>query len=339
MQTTRKLNKVRNSYYVYLPKEWCDEYGLNNKSEIRIDRAADGTLTVMPSTVSRKERGPLRVPIGSGEERNVVNLLVGAYIVGADELELKFKEELDMATRGEISEWVEKLKGYDILDEHSSSIIISDILTTEKEKDVIRKMLRRLFSTSKYMLNGMMQIMRTGELGDYQHILSRDEEVDKNRYFVERVCHLVLRDPAYARDISLGAPDALNFSLAAKYVERIADHICGAINELSAESRVDPELRKLADKISVLYEDTTSTFFSIDRRGSRSADDLPGDSSDAFVALRGSAALIEALSKLESSRNKKPPSEVLLAMHLERIASYCADIIEIGINRIIEARL
>ena len=269
----------------------------------------------------------------------MVNLLVGAYIVGADELELKFKEELDMATRGEISEWVEKLKGYDILDEHSSSIIISDILTTEKEKDVIRKMLRRLFSTSKYMLNGMMQIMRTGELGDYQHILSRDEEVDKNRYFVERVCHLVLRDPAYARDISLGAPDALNFSLAAKYVERIADHICGAINELSAESRVDPELRKLADKISVLYEDTTSTFFSIDRRGSRSADDLPGDSSDAFVALRGSAALIEALSKLESSRNKKPPSEVLLAMHLERIASYCADIIEIGINRIIEASL
>ncbi|TFF95639.1 phosphate uptake regulator PhoU [Candidatus Thorarchaeota archaeon] len=339
MHTTRKLNKVRNSFYVYLPKEWIDEYGLDEKSEVRIDRVADGALHVLPSTVTRKQVGPLKLKIEKDESQNVVNLLVGSYIVGADDLELEFTEEIDMATRGEISAWVEKLKGYDILDEHSKNISISDILTTEKEKDVIRKMLRRQFSTTKYMLNGMMEIIETSKLGDHEHIISRDEEVDKNRYFVERVCHLVLRDPSYARDISLSATDALNFSLAAKYVERIADHICGGIQELVTKTSVEAELKKLAAKVAQLYEETTSTFFSIDKKGKRVTENLPGDSSQAFVALRSSSPLIEALENLESARSKKSPSEVLLAMHLERIASYCADIIEIGINRIIEAQL
>lgn len=339
MHTTRKLNKVRNSFYVYLPKDWVDEYRLDEKSEVRIDRDADGALHVLPSTVKRKQSGPLKLTIEKDESQNVVNLLVGSYIVGADDLELQFTDEIDMATRGEISEWVEKLKGYDILDEQSKSIMISDILTTEKEKDVIRKMVRRQFSTTKYMLNGLMDIIESENLGDYEHIISRDEEVDKNRYFVERVCHLVLRDSSYARDISLSPPDALNFSLAAKYVERIADHICGGISELVNETSVEQELKKLASEVAQLYEETTSTFFSIDKKGKGVTKDLPSGSSQAFIALRNSAPLIDSLSNLESSKSKRSPSEVLLAMHLERIASYCADIIEIGINRIIEAQL
>ncbi|TFG27636.1 PhoU domain-containing protein, partial [Candidatus Thorarchaeota archaeon] len=305
--------------------------------EVSLERTQDGALHVTPSVLTPKETAPLAIAINRQHRDDLSNLLVGAYIVGAGELELKFSESLDMATREEISKWVDKLEGWGILDEHSKSMLISDILTSDRE--VIRKVLKRQFATAKYMLERMISAIEAGEIADYSHIVSRDEQVDRNRYLVERLCHLVLRDPSYARKIALSPPDALSFSLAAKFVERIADHICGAINEILNITKVDTKLTKLTSRISSLYESTTSIFFSIDKRGRSSSIELADEASEAFESLREANSLVESLSHLESSRSEKSPHEIILALHLERIASYCADIIEIGINRIIEARL
>jgi phosphate uptake regulator len=338
VSSTRKLNKVRNSLYVYLPRNWCDEHGLEKHSEVLLERIQDGTLQIIPTSVSRKEKGKLNIGIDSKHEKDLANLLVGAYIVGVSELELKFDDPLDMATREDISKWVDKLEGWGIVDEHSNSVLISDLLTSDRE--VIRKVLRRQFATTKYMLERTMMLLETGNKKDYTHIISRDEQVDRNRYLVERLCHLVLRDPGYARVVSLSPPDALNYSLAAKHVERIADHICEALAELVKSTSVDRKLKKLAKSLVNVYDKTNLVFFSIDKQGrSDEEEDLTSNASEAFDALKEATDLANSLRGLESSRKEKEPHEILLALHLGRIASYCADIIEIGINRIIMSRL
>lgn len=337
MITTRKLNQVRNSYYVYLPREWCDEHRLNKNSVVSLERTQDGALHITPSFVTSKEAAPLSISVDKKHKVDLPNLLVGSYIVGAGELELKFTEMLDMATREEISKWVDKLEGWGILDEHSKSTLISDVLTSDKE--VIRKVLKRQFATAKYMLEGMIKSAKALDNTDFAHILSRDDQIDRNRYLIERLCHLVLRDPSYARKIALSPPDALSFSLAAKFVERLADHICGAMNEIIKVKKIDSKLSNLASRILDLYENTTVIFFSVDKRGREQDIELADEATEAFSNLREANRLIDSLSHLESSRTEKSSHEILLAHHLERIASYCADIIEIGINRIIEVRL
>jgi phosphate uptake regulator len=328
---------VRNSLYVYLPRDWCDEHGLEKHSEVLLERIQNGALQVIPASVSRKEKGKLKIGVDEEHKKDLANLLVGAYIVGVGELELKFDNPLDMATREDISKWVDKLEGWGILDEHSNSVLISDLLTSDKE--VIRKVLRRQFATTKYMLERAMTLLETGDKKDYTHIISRDEQVDRNRYLVERLCHLVLRDPGYARIVTISPPDALNFSLAAKHVERIADHICEALAELTKSTSVDRKLRNLATSIVAVYDKTNLVFFSIDEQGRSDQEDLTSYASEAFDALKEATDLANSLRCLESSRKEKAPHEILLALHLGRIASYCADIIEIGINRIIMSRL
>ncbi len=336
-KTSRKLNQVRNSFYIYLPRSWCDDYKLTKESEVTIERTYDGKLTISPPSTKSSPPKPLTLSMSKDQSKDIVNLLVGSYIVGTNELELHFIDSLDMATREEISKWVDKLEGWGVLDEHDNSVFISDLLTSDRE--VIRKVLQRQFATAKYMLERMITSIEAGDMTDHEHVISRDEQVDRNRYLVERLCHLVLRDPSYARKISFSQSDALSFSLAAKHVERIADHICGAILELAKLKVVDSKMRRLASGIANLYERTINIFFSIERKRRGFDGDLMEQSSDAFEALRMATNLATSLRQLESSRKEKGSHEVLLALHLGRIASYCGDIIEIGINRMILSQL
>ncbi|MFX1482409.1 MAG: PhoU domain-containing protein [Promethearchaeota archaeon] len=336
-KTTRKINQVRNSFYVYLPRSWCDDYNLTKESEVMIERTFDGKLAISPVLIKSTPSKPLKLTLTKDSSKDIVNLLVGSYIVGTNELELKFTDSLDMETREEISSWVDKLEGWGILSEHDNSVFISDLLTSDRE--VIRKVLQRQFSTAKYMLERMIASLELGDMTGYSHVLSRDEQVDRNRYLVERLCHLVLRDPSYARKISLPLSDALSFSLAAKHVERVADHICGAIIEFVKNKAIDSRMKNLASEIADLYDKTISVFFSIEKKGKEDAEDFASYSSEHFDALRRATRLANSLRKLESSRKKKSSHEILLALHLGRIASYCGDIIEIGINRMILAKL
>jgi phosphate uptake regulator len=241
-----------------------------------------------------------------------------------------------MTTRGEISKWIRRLPGFEILDEHSKSFVLSDT----SEKQVITPILRRQFATTKYMLNGLLSMMDSGNTRDHSRIIDRDEDVDRHRYFVERLCHIVLRDPSYARRIALTSPDALSFSLAAKYVERTADHICAAILELIQLKKIGNKLKKMALELITIFEETSLAFFSIDstkRKGKTI--DIATSSENALLTLKKATALAESLQKLGSSRSEKSAHEIILTLHLERIASYCGDIVEIGINRIIASGL
>jgi phosphate uptake regulator len=296
----------------------------------------EGTLNIIPPSIEKRQSAPLKLSLTKDQSKDIVNLLVGAYIVGTNELELKFDDGLDMTTRGEISKWIRRLPGFEILDEHSRSFTLSDT----SEKQVITPILRRQFATTKYMLNGLLNMIESSDTNDHSKIIDRDEDVDRHRYFVERLCHIVLRDPSYSRKIALSPPDALSFSLAAKYVERIADHICGAINEIVYLKEISVKLKKMTSKIIQVYEETTKAFFSIDkkRRGEGSID-IATSSDIAMKTLKEATNLAESLQKVGASRKERNPHEVVLALHLERITSYCADIVEIGINRIIESGL
>jgi hypothetical protein len=123
-------------------------------------------------------------------------------------------------------------------------------------------------------------------------------------------------------------------------VERIADHICGAINEIANIKKATSRIVKLAKQMLGIFEDTISIYFSMDKpKREREKQDTAANSKDAIQTLGIATALAQSFQKLGSSSRDKSPREVVLALHLERITSYCADIVEIGINRIIEAEL
>ncbi|MFW9846446.1 MAG: PhoU domain-containing protein, partial [Candidatus Thorarchaeota archaeon] len=298
--TTRKLNQVRNSFYVYLPRSWCERFKLSKDSEVRIEQSIEGVLRILPPQFSAQ--GPQRVKfvIDGENKESIVNLLIGSYIVGAGEIELEFGNELDISTREEVSQWVRRLPGYEILDEHSKSFIISDT----SEKQGVLPILRRQFSTVKYMLTSLVATMKEGAHQQAQRIIDRDEDVDRHRYFVERLCHLSLQNPAYARRIEIAPPDALHFSLATKYIERIADHICEAIDQLVRIDRVNSRLLRVAEKLVEVYVETTSIFFRIDRSRSKDERSTAEEAKKAFTCHLHTKEVSRELDKIGASYEK-----------------------------------
>jgi phosphate uptake regulator len=332
---TRKLNQVRNSFYVYLPKQWCEHFNLGKDSEVRMEQTPDGTLRVIPPSVESTRKGYLKVEVSQNHLDNLVNLLVGAYIVGTTELIIQFTDDMDMSARALISEWIRKLPGFEILEETGDSFTIGDT----SEKQLVTKILQRQFDTVKYMFTGLVTMMKGEYTDNPSRIIDRDEDVDRHRYFVERLCHLTLQDPSYARKIGLLPPDALGFSLAAKHVERVADHICSAVDEVARLKLNDNKIAKSAEELAAVYENTKRIFFIVDRAKRKSNINVAIEATEAFEALDLANRLAKQFQKMEASREKKSPNEILLTLHLERLASYCADIVEIGINRIIESQL
>jgi phosphate uptake regulator len=236
-----------------------------------------------------------------------------------------------MAMREEISRWIRRLPGFEILEEHTDSLTISDT----SEKQVITPILRRQFSTTKYMLTSLVTAMETEEFAKSSKILDRDEDVNRHRYFVERLCHLALQNPSYARKIDIDPSDALHYSLAAKYVERIADHICGATEAILQLGVTEKKIRTISKQVLEVFELTTKTFFGITTDSPDKWDEKPFTAEEAFASVRRTDDLDDKMSKLSPSG--KNPQEVLLLLHLGRIVSYCADIGEVAINRRIEA--
>ncbi len=329
MTITRKLNQVRNSYYVYLPRAWCDKHSLKKDSEVRMEESPEGVLVVIPPTYEGQIRRELTVKITESDKNQVEIVLTGAYIIGGTSVTLKFPDPMDITTRERISQWIRRLPGFEILDEHSDMLVVSDT----SEKQMILPILKRQFSTAKYMLNGLVTAMENGNTDLASRILPRDEDVDRHRYFVERLCHLALQDAAYARKIAITPSDCLNFSLAAKYVERIADHVCDAASEFITLKEVGPSVIKVAKELIHAYEDTMKVFF-----GSDSARRTTTDS-QAFDVLGVADSIAARFEKMGSSRRGPSSRMVLLLMHLERVASYCADIGEVAINRLIGSKI
>ncbi len=334
MIVTRKLNQVRNSFYVYLPRAWCDKFHLNKDSEVRIGETEEGLLTVFPPEYETRTGGNLSITMENTSKDRVESILTGAYIVGASDVEISFSGNLDMETRERISKWIRRLPGFEVLDEHSSSLDISDT----SEKQVIIPVLRRQFATTKYMLSVLISATKTRDLEDSRRLEERDEDVDRHRYFVERLCHLALQDSAYARKIDVTPSDCLHFSLAAKYIERIADHICGAAAQLENAGRLPSKIEKACRETGDAYEEMMKAFFSVESHGRKNLD-VYAEDNEGFEALKRANSLVNRFADFESANKGVKPEHVLLVMHFGRIASYCADIGEVGINRIVSAQI
>jgi len=335
---TRKLNRVRNSYYVYLPLEWCERSGLTGTEspEVRITETAGGALEILPPEMEKPATAPIRFAMDESGSSSIQSLLVGAYIVGVNSFEVEFAEPIDMAAREETSQLVRRLPGFEVLEEDEKRLLIGDT----SEKQVISPILKRQFSTTKYMLTGLIKAMKTGDLDDAKRIVARDEDVDRHRYFVERLCHLALQDPTYARKIEISSSDALHFSLAAKYIERIADHVCGATAELLKLRSAGPKVLKLAEELSDVYDNSSRVFFGVETQQRNHSFDARVESADALRSLANAEDLAHRLAALESSVENTPSSQkAVFVYHLVRIASYCADIGEVAINRTIGAHL
>ncbi|MFP3192402.1 MAG: PhoU domain-containing protein [Thermoproteus sp.] len=194
---TRRVFRIRESYAVFLPKAWCEKNSIGERSEVNVMWEED-VVVVRPA---RPRSFTARV--SSPDMDILVKLLMAALVSGYDEVRLEVRG-LDLELRHRIMSVARGL--YMLPMEEGPDYILFKVEDVKFDRE---KLIARMVSTLAFMIEHLVTAPKVNPA----LLESVDDEVDRYRHMIERLCH------KYPTGL------CASYVQLARYVERAADHI------------------------------------------------------------------------------------------------------------------
>jgi len=194
---TRRVFRIRESYAVFLPKAWCEKNSIGERSEVNVMWEED-VVVVRPA---RPRSFTARV--SSPDMDTLVKLLMAALVSGYDEVRLEVRG-LDLELRHKIMSVARGL--YMLPMEEGPDYIVFKVEDVKFDRE---KLIARMVSTLAFMIEHLVTAPKVNPA----LLESVDDEVDRYRHMIERLCH------KYPTGL------CASYVQLARYVERAADHI------------------------------------------------------------------------------------------------------------------
>ena len=332
MHEQRRLQKVGySSLSVSIPKEYSRQLKLQKGDSIIFREEADGTLRLIPATRAKKSsRATIRAEqVANGEM--LVRLMVGAYALGYDSIEVAGREPLDRATADLAVKTVKRLMGLEVVESDSRRIVGQSFTDPTKfPVDSLIKRLQILVSQSLEDVVDALDLKQTGSLNDVARV---QEEIDELYWLILRQLLVALSRRELASEIGIESPlHASGDRVSAKTLDEIGN----IINEMAEElvrlkgkgTRMEPEvverMRGLAAKAREAFDTTMESLLTPDIR-------LIGES----ASLVDGALLLEREITYEMLEKGEYGYARVLVSHFGQLARYCNIIIEIASHRLL----
>ncbi|MEL9990395.1 MAG: PhoU domain-containing protein [Thermoproteus sp.] len=194
---TRRVFKIRESYAVFLPKAWCEKNAIGDKGEVYVIWEED-VVTIKPA----RQNG-FSIKISTQDLDLVVKLLMAALVSGYDEVRLEVKG-MDLGFRHKVMSVARGL--YMLPLEEGPDYILFKVEDVKFDRE---KLIARMISTLAFMIDHLI----TAPKADPSLLESVDDEVDRYRHMIERLCY------------KYPTGSCVSHVQLARYVERAADHI------------------------------------------------------------------------------------------------------------------
>ncbi len=326
---TRKVQKTGGSTYIIsLPREWIDKHGIQVKDTIGILSQPDGNLLITPYISSEKLIREKKFDIDEIKNSDFLfRLLVGAYIMGYNIIEVKSSKKIESKIRDTVINFRKITIGTEIIEETDNNIIIKDLL--DPKEMPFEKTIRRMYILANGMHEDALKALETEDKRLAEKVIESDDEIDRLNWLVERQAHIVLRDIILCQKLGITLEDASNYKFIGRFLERIADHAV-----------------KIARNVLLIdYQKIDKELYKNIMNASRISLDLLNMSLDAWLqnSLTLANETIESTKKLTKVCNFikiNPNSEYLVEIgfiieSIRRTGEYSSDISEIIINNLI----
>ena len=332
MDETRRVQKVGyNSLAVSIPKKYAREMNLRKGDSLLIREDSDGTLRLIPATRSRgASKAILRVDqVGRGEMLN--RLIVGAYALGYDTIEVVGKEPLDHLTVAGALTTIKRLRGMEVVDSDEQHIVAQSFIDPTKfPVDSLIKRLQMLVSRSLERVTASLDLKQTGGLNE---VSRTQEEVEELYWLILRQLLVALNRRELAAEIGIESPlHASGDRVSAKTLDEIGGIIQDIAEELvrlrgrgtKADPKVTASVRMLAAKSGEAFNTTVESLLTPD-----------------IKLISRSLELVDETMKLEREVTEEllPSSEFgyarVLVSYFGQLARYCSIIIEISSHRLL----
>ena len=316
----KKVQCVKGSFYIYLPKNWCRKFVTAEQKEIIMKQLDDESLLILPRDRKVEAQKELHVAIKDTYSLEfILNKVLTAYIIGASrimvEMEDKGKIPLDFQTQ--ISQLTKGLLGFSIIEQDASHIEIRDLSQSNEIKATMKQMLSKVHLVFENLLD-ILTKPNDDLTHQLQMLIAQDDITDEYRYQIDRQTHLLLQNPSLSRQMEVSSIECLHFAQSARSLERIADHLGDIAKEVI---KIYERVHEVPREVITLLQNALDYYNAVMDHFYRS------------TAVEMHKKLVD-MSRIVRQIPLTPTTlqEEEIYLHLDRILHHCADILEIRIN-------
>jgi phosphate uptake regulator len=336
----RKLQVTGGSTYILsLPKEWVTANKLKKGSLMILHVEDDGSLSINPSNVEKKEdKGEAYIRVSASDNPDaVMRKAISAYLVGYNVLHLKAQgqQPLPIGLRNYLKNFARNyLVGTEIVIDSSTDLTLQILLNYPELS--VESALRRMAIIAASMHREAVTCLTDLDHSTAKAVIETDKEVNRFSLYIVRLLKLAVQNPRIVKEIGLDNPrECLGYRLITKSVERTADHATKiAENVLFLKDRIDPKLlekiSKLSDLAISMFESAVEALFKHDYDLAETVieriDDVHNLEKDVVLSS-------------QNFQTEQLPNLRLLIESIRRTAEYASDISEVVLNLNIEFAL
>lgn len=310
--------KTGKSFLIIVPKEWVSQHKLKKGDPVVVTEREDGCLIVDP-----------RLPKGGETKSTTVHLesnlrwsITSKYLLGFDEIHIVGTDPITNEQREEVKRVIKRFVALEVTEEDDHEIVVQCLV--DPSTIPVHKAMRRMNLVASRMVKDALSAFFEGnhELAD--DVRQRDEEVDRLFFLIVRELRSAIQYPSMAETMSVPPVEALDFRLAAQYIERIADLAVdvAATTESALQSEVIKAFEPITDRVYEMLSKSVANLFRF-------------DSDKVAWVMAAERELAEKIAELKSELigNPKAFSQSRLQMldSLLRIGEAAKDIVDLSL--------
>lgn len=329
----KKVQEVKGSFYIYLPKKWCQKYGIDKakKRIVFLKSLADDSLIIRPNSLSSESSSSYTINLDSEPDRDrkvsneeyvdyLFNLMLTAYIIGYRTIIIKKRTKIPIKIKNRIHRMARKLYGMVVISENQEKIVLEEHLDEIDLKILTKQLLTKVYLLMGNYIEMVEEIDSLDDIEDMvKELIEQDNQIDEHRYALERYVHQILNFPSLGRIINVTPVECLHYSENTRLIERIGDYIMKLAKNLIIQPITDRKF--ILKHLRYMYE----TYQTIQDYYWRT------DSLKFFH-------LIQEINEYAAESKQliyedHPDTEYLIP--IRRVCNICSDLAEIRINDII----
>lgn len=235
--------KSGSSFLIILPKDWIVRQKLSKGDSVVVAEREDGCLIIDP-----RQQKPGETRSTTAElEYNLRWEITSRYLLGYDEIRIVSKEPITNVQRDEVKQVIKRFVALEITEEDDHQIILRCLV--DPATLPVSTVMRRMNQIASRMIVDSLKVYFEGSREGAEEVIQRDEEVDRLFFLIVRELRSAVQYPRMSEIMKVTPVEALDYRLAAQYIERIADLA------VDIAQRVDEPLdKKLVKKLQLIGE-------------------------------------------------------------------------------------
>jgi phosphate uptake regulator len=252
--------KSGSSFLIILPKDWVVRQKLSKGDPVVVAEREDGCLIIDPRLPKAGETRSTTTTI----EHNLRWEITSRYLLGFDEIRIVSETPITNDQRDELKRVIKRFVALEVTEEDDHQIVLRCLV--DPTTLPVSTAMRRMNLITSRMIEDALNAYFEGIQKDAEEIIQRDEEVDRLFFLIVRELRSAVQYPRMSELMKITPVEALDYRLAAQYIERIADLAVDIA--LRVEDPLDKKLvkkmRLIGDKVKEMLSDSVNNLFKFD---------------------------------------------------------------------------